>query len=152
MRKFSTIASLSALVLLALSLAVSASATSGNTSNHAKPVVNGWKLLPRIEQAPVSEAGLIRLFTPCTTKWIAPVRVFTLPGVEKPFYLEHRLLDLDVRSVTSSFGALVASSARCAIGFMSVDVRVGNYHLDSSNFISEDGFQGFLGSTGQVRI
>ena len=35
---------------------------------------------------------------------------------------------------------------------MSVDVRVGDYHLDSSNFISEDGFQGFLGSTGQVGI
>jgi predicted Zn-dependent protease len=29
---------------------------------------------------------------------------------------------------------------------------VGDYHLDSSNFISEDGFQGFLGSTGQVGI
>ena len=35
---------------------------------------------------------------------------------------------------------------------MSVDVRVGDYHLDSSNFISEDGFQGFLGSTGEVGI
>ena len=35
---------------------------------------------------------------------------------------------------------------------MSVDVRVGDYHLDSSNFLSEDGFQGFLGSTGEVGI
>src|SRR4029077_11115266 len=29
---------------------------------------------------------------------------------------------------------------------------LGDYHLDSSNFISEDGFQGFLGSTGEVGI
>ena len=35
---------------------------------------------------------------------------------------------------------------------MSVDVRVGNYKLDSSNFISAEGFRGFLGSTGTVGI
>ena len=74
-----------------------------------------------------------------------------LPGVEKPFYLEYRLMDLDVRAVTSSFGALISTSTT-RNRFMSVDVRVGDYHLDSSNFISEDGFQGFLGSTGEVGI
>jgi len=74
-----------------------------------------------------------------------------LPGVDKPFYVEYRLLDLDIRTVTASFGALLSSSTSRS-RFMSVDVRVGNYHLDSSNFISEDGFQGFLGSTGQVGI
>jgi TldD protein len=74
-----------------------------------------------------------------------------IPGVSKPFYLEYRLMDLDVRTVTASFGSLINSStSRNRI--MSVDVRVGDYHLDSSNFISEDGFQGFLGSTGQVGI
>jgi TldD protein len=75
----------------------------------------------------------------------------SLAGVGKPFYFEYRLLDLDVRSVTASFGALVSSSTSRS-RFMSVDVRVGDYHLDSSNFISEDGFQGFLGSTGEVGI
>ena len=74
-----------------------------------------------------------------------------LAGVGKPFYIEYRLLDLDVRNVTASFGAL-ASSSTSRIRQMSVDVRVGDYHLDSSNFISEDGFQGFLGSTGEVGI
>jgi len=72
-------------------------------------------------------------------------------GMEKPFYIEYRLLDLDVRSVTATFGALVASTTTRS-RFMSVNVRVGDYHLDSSNFVSEDGFQGFLGSTGQVGI
>jgi TldD protein len=74
-----------------------------------------------------------------------------LPGVDKPFYIEYRLLDVDVRSITASFGALMASDTERS-RFMSVDVRVGDYHLDSSNFISEDGFRGFLGSTGQVGI
>ena len=74
-----------------------------------------------------------------------------LPGVEKPFYLEYRLLDLDVRSVTASFGDIV-SSTTTRNRIMSVDARIGDYHLDSSNFISEDGFQGFLGSTGEVGI
>ncbi len=74
-----------------------------------------------------------------------------LPSVDKPFYIEYRLLDLDIHTVTASFGALLSSTTSRS-RFMSVDVRVGNYHLDSSNFISEDGFQGFLGSTGQVGI
>ena len=74
-----------------------------------------------------------------------------LPGVEKPFYLEYRLLDVDVRAVTASFGNLV-SSTTTRNRLMSVDARIGDYHLDSSNFVSEDGFQGFLGSTGEVGI
>ena len=30
-----------------------------------------------------------------------------LPGVQKPFYIEYRLMDLDVRAVTASFGSLI---------------------------------------------
>jgi predicted Zn-dependent protease len=33
-----------------------------------------------------------------------------------------------------------------------VGVRVGDYHLDSSNFVSDDAFRGFIGSSGQVGI
>jgi TldD protein len=75
----------------------------------------------------------------------------SLPDADKPFFVQYRLLDLDVRTVTASFGALVSSSVS-RTRFMSVEVRVGDYHLDSSNFLSEDGFQGFLGSTGEVGI
>lgn len=74
-----------------------------------------------------------------------------IPGVEKPFYIEYRLLDLDVRSVSASFGSLLASNTT-RVRYMTVDIRVGDYHLDSSNFISEDGFRGFLGSNGEVGI
>lgn len=74
-----------------------------------------------------------------------------IPDVGKPFYIEYRLLDLDVREVSASAGALVSSNTTRS-RFMRVDVRIGDYHLDSSNFISDEGFQGFLSSEGQVGI
>ena len=74
-----------------------------------------------------------------------------IEGVDKPYYVEYRLLDLDVKTITSSFGSLIASNTN-RNRFMSIDVRIGDYHLDSSNFITEDGFQGFLGTTGEVGI
>lgn len=74
-----------------------------------------------------------------------------IPGMQRPYFIEYRLLDLHVRTVSASFGSLLASDTTKS-RFMDVDVRIGDYHLDSSNFISNDGFQGFLGSTGQVGI
>ncbi|HEV2489472.1 MAG TPA: metallopeptidase TldD-related protein [Candidatus Acidoferrales bacterium] len=74
-----------------------------------------------------------------------------VPGQQKPFYIEYRILDVDIRSITASFGTLI-SSTQTRNRFMAVNVRVGDYQLDSSNFISDNGFQGFLGSTGQVGI
>src|SRR5690349_23991844 len=35
---------------------------------------------------------------------------------------------------------------------MDVDARVGSYKLDSSSFVSDEGFRGFIGPTGQVGI
>lgn len=69
----------------------------------------------------------------------------------RPFYIEYRLLDLDVREVVAEFGALI-SSTKTRNRFMSVEARVGDYKRDSSNFISDEGFRGFIGSTGSVGI
>ena len=69
----------------------------------------------------------------------------------RPFYIEYRLLDLDVREITAQFGALI-SSTTTRNRFMNVEARVGDYKLDSSNFISDEGFRGFIGSTGSVGI
>jgi hypothetical protein len=74
-----------------------------------------------------------------------------LLGQEKPYYIEYRLLDLDERTITAQFGAIIGSTTT-RNRFMSVDVRIGDYKLDSSNFISDQGFRGFLGSTGTVGI
>src|ERR1043166_4853569 len=69
----------------------------------------------------------------------------------RPYYIEYRLLDLDVREVVAQFGALM-TSAHTRNRFMSVEARVGSYKQDSSNFISDEGFRGFIGSTGSVGI
>ncbi len=74
-----------------------------------------------------------------------------IPGLERPYFIEYRLLDLDVRTVNASFGALL-SSTTSHNRFMAVEVRVGDYKLDSSNFITDETFRGFIGSTGQVGI
>jgi predicted Zn-dependent protease len=78
----------------------------------------------------------------------------TIPGTNqpaRPYFIQYRVLDLDVRTIVAEFGALVSStSGRNRI--MSVDVRVGNNNLDSSNFITDEGFSGFLGSTGTIGI
>jgi TldD protein len=73
------------------------------------------------------------------------------PQPQRPYYVEYRLLDLDVREVVAEFGALVASDHR-RNRFMDVEARIGDYKLDSSNFISDDGFRGFIGPTGSVGI
>jgi TldD protein len=75
-----------------------------------------------------------------------------IAGLEKPYYIQYRLLDLDIRAVTASFGTIITSSS-ARNRFMTVNVRVGDYHFDSSNFVSDEGFRGFLGgSTGEVGI
>jgi predicted Zn-dependent protease len=69
----------------------------------------------------------------------------------RPYYLEYRLLDMDVREVVAEYGALVTSNHNRS-RVMNVSARVGDYKLDSSNFISEDGFRGFIGPSGTVGI
>src|SRR6266849_5366470 len=76
------------------------------------------------------------------------------PGTDepvRPYYLEYRLLDLDVREVVGEFGALM-SSTHTRNRFMNVQARVGDYKQDSSNFVSDEGFRGFIGPTGTVGI
>lgn len=78
----------------------------------------------------------------------------TIPNVDqpvRPYYIEYRLLDLDVREVVAEFGSLL-SSTHTRNRFMNVVARVGSYKLDSSNFVSEDVFRGFIGPTGSVGI
>lgn len=77
-----------------------------------------------------------------------------IPNIERPvrpYYVEFRLLDLDVREVVAEFGGLL-SSTHTRNRFMNVEARVGSYKLDSSNFVSDDAFRGFIGPTGSVGI
>jgi TldD protein len=77
-----------------------------------------------------------------------------IPGTDhpvRPYYIEYRLLDLEVREVVAEFGTLLSSS-HTRNRFMNVAARVGSYKLDSSNFVSDDGFRGFIGPQGSVGI
>ncbi|HXL21095.1 MAG TPA: metallopeptidase TldD-related protein [Candidatus Dormibacteraeota bacterium] len=77
-----------------------------------------------------------------------------IPGTEqpvRPYYVEYRLLDLDIREVVAEFGTLL-NTTRTRNRFMNVEARVGDYKHDSSNFVSDDGFRGFIGPTGSVGI
>jgi TldD protein len=73
------------------------------------------------------------------------------PKPQRPYYVEYRLLDLEVREVVAEFGALL-SSTHTRNRFMDVSARIGDYKQDSSNFVSDDGFRGFIGPTGSVGI
>ena len=77
-----------------------------------------------------------------------------IPNIDqpvRPYYVEYRLLDLEVREVVAEYGALL-SSTRTRNRFMDVEARVGSHKLDSSNFVSDEGFRGFIGPTGSVGI
>jgi TldD protein len=77
-----------------------------------------------------------------------------IPGTQqpvRPYYVEYRLLDLDVREIVAEFGTLLSSTSG-RNRFMNVEARVGSYKLDSSNFIGDESFRGFIGSQGSVGI
>ena len=69
----------------------------------------------------------------------------------RPYYVEYRLLDMDIREVVGEFGALV-STGHSRTRLMNVGARVGDYKLDSSNFIGDENFRGFIGPSGSVGI
>jgi TldD protein len=69
----------------------------------------------------------------------------------RPYYIEYRLLDMDIREVVAEFGTLISSNHNRS-RVMNVGARVGDYKLDSSNFIADEGFRGFIGPTGTVGI
>jgi TldD protein len=77
-----------------------------------------------------------------------------IPNIDqpvRPYYVEYRLLDLEVREVVAEYGTLL-SSTQTRNRYMDVQARVGSYKLDSSNFLSDEGFRGFIGPTGSVGI
>ena len=69
----------------------------------------------------------------------------------RPYYLEYRLLDMDIREVVAEFGALETTNHNRS-RVMNVGARVGDYKLDSSNFIADESFRGFIGPSGTVGI
>jgi len=115
------------------------------------PLPRAHDSAPALLQAPVPAGDNDQTLRAMHDELARSVARLEIPEAGKPFYIEYRLLDLDVRTITASAGALV-SSTTTRDRYMRIGVRVGDYHLDSSNFIGDEGYQGFLGSEGQVGI
>jgi hypothetical protein len=56
-----------------------------------------------------------------------------LPGIGKPYYLSYQLWDERVATAAASFGALTSSNA-APQRWVDIDLRIGDYALDNSNF------------------
>jgi predicted Zn-dependent protease len=133
--------------LLALAAALSLTMTTARASNSRVRIASSRPS----PQAPVGPEEKDQTLHAMHDEMARARARLSLPDVGPPFYIEYRILDIDVKSVSATFGDIISSSTTRG-RFMSVDVRAGDYHLDSSNFISDNEFQGFLGSTGQVGI
>ncbi|HEV2387514.1 MAG TPA: metallopeptidase TldD-related protein [Candidatus Acidoferrales bacterium] len=107
-----------------------------------------WPALARAAQTPPGEDETLRAMHDEMNRSMARLHAADLG---KPFFISYRLLDVDQKSVIADFGALV-SSTTTRTRFMLVEVRMGDYHVDSSNFITSGGFQGAIGPAGQVGI
>jgi len=74
-----------------------------------------------------------------------------LENLEKPYFIAYRVIDSENTRVAASFGALTHSNTNHS-RMLNVEVRVGDYKLDNSNFFSFNfdggsGFQIFNGNT-----
>ncbi len=58
-----------------------------------------------------------------------------LENLEKPYFISYRVVDSESTNVSASFGAL-DSSGQGRSRRLTVEVRVGNYQLDNTNFFS----------------
>jgi predicted Zn-dependent protease len=58
-----------------------------------------------------------------------------LEQLSRPYFISYRVVETNTQSVIAGFGSLMSSSANRG-RYLSVSVRVGDYSLDNSNFLS----------------
>ncbi len=63
--------------------------------------------------------------------------------MEKPYFLAYRVDEMQDVSASASLGALTASDARRS-RLLSLELRVGDYNLDNSNYFSFQGFSPYM--------
>src|SRR5262249_43739915 len=61
--------------------------------------------------------------------------------LDKPYFIQYVILDQERYRVSATFGALTASDTN-RDRIMQVQVRVGDYDFDNSEFVAGPGFQG----------
>lgn len=75
-----------------------------------------------------------------------------LPRMEKPYFLAYRVQDLTRQDISATLGSLTSSSGTPNRSrLIGVELRVGDYSLDNSNFFSMRSFSGgaMFGGIGQ---
>lgn len=63
------------------------------------------------------------------------VQKLQLEQLDKPYFVSYRVVDSESKEVSASLGSVLSSSEN-RIRFLTVEVRVGDYSLDNSNFLS----------------
>jgi len=66
---------------------------------------------------------------------IARSKNLQLAGLSKPYFVAYRIQDMDTTTVVASLGSLL-SSQTVRTRVLHVDLRVGDYKLDNTNFMS----------------
>jgi predicted Zn-dependent protease len=58
-----------------------------------------------------------------------------LQKLDKPYFISYRIVDSESRAISATLGSLLANSEN-RVRVLTVNVRVGDYSLDNSNFLS----------------
>jgi predicted Zn-dependent protease len=73
-----------------------------------------------------------------------------VPDLEKPYFISYRVDDLDNASVSATLGSVTQSNP-IRTRVIGVEVRVGDYAFDNSNYVSADSFAGGAMSAGMAQ-
>src|SRR5512145_1975004 len=66
-----------------------------------------------------------------------------LEELNKPYFISYTVEEMRATQASASFGSLLTSDESVQ-RWLQVEVRVGSYELDNSNFMSSDGPPGFM--------
>jgi predicted Zn-dependent protease len=64
-----------------------------------------------------------------------------LEQLDKPYFISYRVVETDAKETSATLGSLLSRSER-RMRFLTVNVRVGDYSFDNSNFLSTGSFGG----------
>ena len=74
-----------------------------------------------------------------------------LKDMEKPYYVEYAVMDVEMFEVKAAFGSIIKSE-RDHSRILRVEVRVGNYDMDNSQFLSQSLMYSILPSTHRLVV
>jgi hypothetical protein len=74
-----------------------------------------------------------------------------LAELERPYYVQYKVADVESKAVEASFGALVASN-ESRTRSLTADVRVGDYAFDNSNYLGQEGLTSFRPTVGTTAL